>query len=294
MAIHSEPVGSREEEAFRLVLEKLRRNKGVDFSLYRVGTLQRRIQGRLRTTGCADYAAYIGYLNQEPGEYDRLLEAITINVTEFFRDPETFEVLKERVIPEILKIKAAQGRRLVRVWSAGTSNGEEAYSLAVCFLEALKGCQVSDLAPLRSDFQITVHGTDIDPQCVRVAQKGLYPVAGFRKVARSVQERYFQPSLEDEGSLAAKEEVRALTRFSRHDLVCDPPLTHMDLILCRNVVIYFTRPLQEMVYANFAKALNEGGVLVLGKVESLSGVMATHFETVDVRERIYRKRRISR
>ena len=274
------------ESGFQLLLEKLRRNKGVDFSLYRVGTLQRRIQGRLRTAGCAGYTEYIGYLNQEPREYDRLLEAITINVTEFFRDPETFEVLRQRVIPEILKIKAAQGRRLVRVWSAGTSNGEEAYSLAICFLEALKDWQ--------DDFQVTVHGTDIDPQCVRVAQKGLYPVAGFRKLARSVQERYFQPSRVDEGSLEVKEEVQALTRFSRHDLVCDPPLTHMDLILCRNVVIYFTRPLQETVYANFAKALNEGGFLVLGKVESLSGVMSTRFETVDVRERIYRKRRINR
>lgn len=251
---------------------------GLDFSLYRRGTLKRRIESRLRATGCSDYLSYIAVLNRQPQEYDRLVDAVAINVTEFFRDPETFEALKGFVIPEIVRLKAAQGRRIIRAWSAGAAQGEEAYSLAILFLEVL--------GEEFERFQVKVYGTDIDPTSLTQAKAGLYPPSALRRVEARILKRYFHPVGD---RVAVAEEVKALTRFHPHNLVSDAYLQHVDLILCRNVVIYFTRPLQEFVYSNFALALNGGGFLVLGRVESLWGNTAGTFEPANLRERIYRK-----
>ena len=128
-------VGVKGELDLQFLLDKVRRNKGVDFSLYRPGTLRRRIVSRFRAVGCSDCLDYIAYLNKDPEEYNRLIEAVTINVTEFFRNPETFAALEEQVIPELVRRKTAQGKKVLRVWSAGTSSGEEAYSLALLFLQ---------------------------------------------------------------------------------------------------------------------------------------------------------------
>ena len=151
---------------FKFLLDKIHRNKGVDFNLYRPNTLKRRIMSRLKTVGCANYSDHIIYLNKEPDEYNRLIEAVTINVTEFFRNPEAFEVIGKKVIPEIIKTKEKEGRKVIRAWSAGTSYGEEAYSLAILFLEALK--------ERASDFDIKVYGTDIDPKCIEKAMAGIF------------------------------------------------------------------------------------------------------------------------
>ena len=272
-----------EEDTFQLVLDKIRRTKGLDFSLYRPGTIKRRLQARMRATGCPDYSDYIIYLNREPAEYDLALDALTINVTEFFRDPETFASLKRRVIPEIIRTKQAEGRKIIRCWSAGTCNGEEAYSLAVLFHELL-GSAVSD-------FIVKVYGTDIDTDSLAKARVGTYAPASLKHVPTDTLQRYFEPAGE---TYTIKDEARELVRFQRHDLVSDHPLEHMDLILCRNVVIYFSRPLQDFVYSNFAKALNEGGFLVLGKVESLWGYPTAYFDTVNIAERIYRKKQFTR
>ncbi|MFH0772416.1 MAG: protein-glutamate O-methyltransferase CheR [Candidatus Omnitrophota bacterium] len=266
------------ETDFKFLLDKIQRNKGADFSLYRTATLKRRIDSRMRTTGCLDYSDYIIYLNKNPEEYDNLISAITINVTEFFRNPETFTILEKKVIPEIIRSKKERGRKVIRAWSAGTSNGEEAYSLAVLFLEALK----ENIA----DFDVVVYGTDVDPACIEKGKAGIYTALSIKEIDKERLAKYFN---KNEESYEINDNVKKLTKFTAHNLVSDEFLKHLDLILCRNVIIYFTRPLQEMVYSNFARALNKGGILVLGKVESLWGYAKENFEIFDNRERIYRK-----
>lgn len=266
------------ETDFRFLLDKIQRNKGADFSLYRTGTLKRRIDSRLRQTGCKDYSDYIIYLNKNPEEYDNLISAITINVTEFFRNPETFDVLAKKVIPEIVRTKKERGKKIIRAWSAGTSNGEEAYSIAILFLEALK----EEI----SDFDIIVYGTDIDPDCIKKASAGIYTAGSMKEINKERLTKYFNKKEENH---EVNDSIKKLTRFTAHNLVSDEFLKHLDLILCRNVVIYFTKPLQEMVYSNFARALNKDGFLVLGKVESLWGFAQKDFTAFDNRERIYRK-----
>jgi len=268
----------RSDSDLEFLLDKIQRNKGADFSLYRTGTLKRRIDSRLRQAGCKDYSDYIIYLNKNPEEYDNLISAITINVTEFFRNPETFDALEKKVIPEIVRSKKERGKKVIRCWSAGTSNGEEAYSLVILFLEVLE----ENIA----DFDIVVYGTDVDPACIEKGKAGIYTVASMKEINKERLAKYFNKR---EENYEVDDSVKKLTRFITHNLVSDEFIKHLDLILCRNVIIYFTKPLQEMVYSNFARALNKDGFLVLGKVEALWGFAQKHFAAFDNRERIYRK-----
>lgn len=273
------PVAMVGEKNLGVLLERVKRQRGIDFSLYRTGTIERRLQSRLRATGCRDCSDYLRYLDGEPAEYDRLIHVITINVTEFFRDPEVFHLLQTKVIPEMIRFKEGHNARTIRVWSAGTSCGEEAYGVAVLFLEELQ-------EKIR-DFHLKVYGTDVDSDCILTAKKGIYGPESLKQVDREIRQKYFQ---QGEEGYAVKEEVKRLTSFKVHNLVSDPLLTHMDLILCRNVLIYFTRPLQEAVEGIFFKALREGGFFVLGRVESLCNWRLENFNVIDIRERIYQKK----
>jgi len=270
-----------EDRAFQFLLDKIRRNKGMDFRLYREGTLRRRIERRMRATRCADYSEYIVHLNKEPSEYDRLVDAITINVTKFFRDTGTFDLIGKKVIPELVESKEKQGRRVIRVWSAGTSCGEEAYTVAILFLEVLK----DDIR----NFNVRIYGTDIDTTCIQKAREGIYEQRSVNKVRNELLQRYFAKVGE---RYKISEKAKMLTRFKVHNIICDDSLPNIDLILCRNVLIYFTRALQEMTYSRFTRALNNGGFLVMGKVESLWGYPAADFDIINNRERVYRKRSV--
>ena len=271
-------LGRGQDLEFQFLLSKIQKMKSVDFSLYRPGTLRRRIQSRLRATGCSHYSEYLVYLNKNPHEYDSLLDAITINVTDFFRDITTFSCLEKAVVPEIIRTKEKTGRKVIRVWSAGSSHGEEAYSLAMLFFERLQG--------KIHNFQLKIFGTDIDPNCIEAAKNGIYGREQVRKIPPFLLEKYFTFN----GShYEVIDELKQATNFSFHNLVCDAPLHSMDLILCRNVLIYFKRPLQEAVCRDFYKTINGGGFLVLGKVESLSGWALPGLSTVNLHERVYQK-----
>ncbi len=204
---------------FKFLLEKIHRNKGVDFSLYRPNTLKRRIASRLKSVGSTNYSDYIIYLNKEPEEYNKLIEAVTINVTEFFRNPETFSVIEKKVIPEIIRIKESEGRKVIRAWSAGTSYGEEAYSLAILFIEALK--------EKISDFDIKVYGTDIDPACLKKARMGTYGPNSLKEIKKDLTNRYFDKKGEN---YEIREAIKRLTRFEPHNLVSDKFMPHSCLI----------------------------------------------------------------
>jgi chemotaxis protein methyltransferase CheR len=217
-------------------------------------------------------------LKKDLSEYDRLFDALTINVTNFFRDKSTYRVIKETVVPELVSSKKKQGRKIIRVWSAGCASGEEPYSMAILFHKIL-GDKIND-------FLISIHATDIDEVSLDKAKSGEYEAGAVSEVDETILKRYFKRNLKYE----LKEEIKQMVMFTRHDLISDRPLAHLDVILCRNVLIYFSRDLQMRLFDKFCEALNRGGYLILGKTESLAGESAGLFQPVNIRERIYRKK----
>jgi chemotaxis protein methyltransferase CheR len=263
----------------RLILSKLYKKRGVDFRDYRPNYLKRRLDVRLRQNQVSSYEDYLTILNKNPKEYDRLISTITINVTEFFRNPEVFDVIKKEVVSEIVSMKKNRGQRFIRIWSAGSAYGEEAYTIAILFYDYLKNNI--------NDFIIKIYGTDIDNECIERARLGIYDPSSIKSLSSSQINNYL--SFTKDGYVV-RDILRLLVKFKQHNLILDKPLLNMDLILCRNVAIYFTKKLQDILYINLYKALNRSGFLVLGKVESLYGKIQDFFYTINSRERIYRKK----
>ncbi len=267
-----------EDRELMTVLEKVKRNRAIDFTRYRPTVLRSRLRARLHATGCESYWDYVVVLNRDPGEYDRLIESLTIKVSEFFRDPDVFELLRGRVIPEVTAAAAAGPGSKIRAWSCGAAFGQEAYSLAILFCEALG----EHAAPSG----VEIIATDIDQQAIEQAPWGAYDAASMRRMKPHVLFKYFT-RFEDRYVIA--ERPRSLVRFLRHNIVSDGPRPGMDLILCRNLLIYFEQELQQKVLDDLCASLNPGGFLVLGKVETLPVSMRDDMEAVDPRQKIFRK-----
>jgi chemotaxis methyl-accepting protein methylase len=230
----------------------------------------------MRATGAQTYAEYARVLDRDAGEYDQLLDALTINVTKLFRNWDVFATLARDVIPALW---AAGGP--VRVWSAGCASGEEAYSLAVLFHR-----HAAAHGDARPGARVSVLGTDIDRGSLAAAERGTYEGPAFEDTPADLRQAYFA-ALEPAAVLPP---ARALVRFARHDLLGDPPpAAGLQLIACRNVLIYFERATQEALLRAFFDALAPGGFLVLGKVETLLGAARGLFATVDPRARIFRR-----
>ncbi|MDO8964507.1 MAG: protein-glutamate O-methyltransferase CheR [Coriobacteriia bacterium] len=261
------------------LLEKVDRERGLDLAQYRRAYVERRIASRLRALGMHTYRQYSRYIEDHPEEYARMLDALTINVTEFFRDPPVYRLFRDEVVPSIVDAKRKGRQRIIRVWSAGCATGEEAYTLAMCFHSAL-GAD----AP---GFMLTVTGTDIDPGALAVAAANRYDVAKLSHIPREDQARYVTVSGD---TFSFKPEITRLVRFRPLNLFQDPPIKVVDLIFCRNVFTYFTREQQARVLDSFCSALARGGHLVLGRSEKMAPGVVGCFDTVSGRERIYRKR----
>lgn len=260
------------------ILEFIERERGLDFHGWRPGCLMRRIDHRIRTSGANSVAAYQYLLRENPDEITALLDTITINVTEFFRNPEVFEAIARVVIPAIVREAVERDYPRIRCWCAGTANGAEAFTLAILFAE--------EFSRMRRQVPCIIQATDIDRAALEEAETGRYASLSLKGVPKKILSRYFTNS----GNVhVVSDAIRILVRFRYHDMIRSRPLMSNDLILCRNVLIYFSRELQHRVFGNFATGVRTGGYLVLGKVESLAGV-ETEFESVDSRERIYRKR----
>jgi chemotaxis protein methyltransferase CheR len=261
------------------LIEAVSEQRGIDLSQYRRPYVERRVLARLRVLGITSYRHYIDLLSEDPGEYDRLMGTLTINVTDFFRDKGVWDVLKRRVLPDILEQKSAGRSRTIRAWSAGCSTGEEAYSLAMTLLDLLgedaKGHLVSVLA------------SDLDPVALATAERGVYRLERRRRIPVHYQVRFTRTL--DSSEFEVLPEVRRLVRFRRLSLFDEAPLKVLDLILCRNVFIYFDREEQARALERFQGALARGGYLVLGRSEKLSAEAARCLEVVDGRERVYRK-----
>jgi len=271
-----EEIGSPGDAA-RLIAQ-IERDRGIDLSQYRLTYVERRLATRLRALGLVSYRQYGSHLTAHPDEYARLLDALTVNVTEFFRDPPVWKIIRSEVIPAIVKAKGATGQRAIRVWSAGCATGEEPYSLAMAFLSALGADAPS--------YMLSVTATDLDPLALRTAQHAEYDAARLEHIPPGDRFHF----VESTGKrFTIKPEVTERVRFRTMNLFKDDPPLAVDLILCRNVFIYFTREQQERVTNVFHRALARGGYLVLGRTEKMPAGAAPGFEAVNAKERIYRK-----
>lgn len=267
-----------EDKNFYDLLEKIHKEHGVDITEYRPKCLGRRIYSRLRATQTDSISEYINYLDKNPAEYKNLMDAVTINVTEFFRNAEVFQAMTKKVLPELIARKKKEGKKVLRVWSAGCASGEETYTLGIMLYEFL--------GEAINDFIVKIYGTDIDKNVLAKAVEGRYEAAALKEAPPKIIEKYFY---KEDSKYVLDDKIRLITKFLHHDLVKGEPLKNIDLVLCRNVVIYFSRELSSKVYAGFYQALNEKGYLVLGKVEALWGEVTRYFRAVDNRERIYQK-----
>lgn len=261
------------------LMRKIMQERGLDLSQYRRAYVERRLTARLRTLGLNTYRQYSYLLDSDPAEYDHLVNTLTINVTDFFRDGPVWDVLKHQVLPELIAEKRRGRSRTIRVWSAGCATGEEPYSLAMAMRDVL-----GDNA---DEFLISVIGTDLDPKALAFAARGVYDSEKLGRIPQSYQVRFVRMSGVSEFEILP--EVRRLVRFTPYNLFDGAPMRVVDLILCRNVFIYFDRGQQAKVLGNFWDAMCRGGYLVLGRSEKLSSDASDRFEHIDGKERIYRK-----
>jgi len=256
---------------FEKLIEHLRDTRGFDFTGYKRASLLRRVSLRCSELGIDSFRAYLDYLQVHTEEFGALFNKILINVTEFFRDKETWDYLAEKVIP---RIAAKTGE--IRVWSTGTSSGEEAYSAAMLLCEALGEESFVD--------RVKIYATDVDEEALAKARGG-YTAKELASVDDGLRLRYFERQGERFMFRAA---LRRTIIFGRHDVTQDAPISRLDLLICRNTLIYFTAEAQGRILARFHYALNDDGYLFLGRAEMLL-THAALFTPVDVKERIFTK-----
>jgi two-component system CheB/CheR fusion protein len=264
------------EQLVREILAQLRAVTGHDFKHYKRATVLRRIERRLQVTAQPDLHGYYQYLLNHPDENKALLGDMLIGVTNFFRDREAFEALERDVIPQLFKLDSAAPREEIRVWSAGSSTGEEAYSLTMLLNDQQ---QTSN-----SSLKIQVFATDIDERAVAIGRAGSYPQAIVTDVPPSRLRHYF---IKEEGHYRVRKEVREKVLFAKHSLLADPPFSQIDLIVCRNLLIYLDREVQREILQMFHFALNPGGYLFLGSSES-ADLCPELFSPIDKKNRIFR------
>jgi chemotaxis methyl-accepting protein methylase len=267
------------DPGFALLAERIAGRTGLDVGAYKDRCLRRRIAVRMRACGVASYGAYVAVLDTRPGEFDALLDALTINVTRFFRNPETWAWVGREALPGLLL--AREGR--LRAWSAGCASGEEPYTIVMLVAEVL-----NQLGRPEWLARVQVDATDLDRASLEAATTAEYPPAAFSEADPAVIARWTEPA--DQGRRRVRQPVRAVVHFRRLDLLREEaPQGAYDLIFCRNVIIYFDRPTQERLMEGFAARLAPDGLLVLGKVETILGTVRQRLHLVEPRERIYRR-----
>ncbi len=263
----------QEAPAFFRILRLLRAATGVDFSQYKPNTLLRRMERRIVLQKAGGPDRYLEILQQNPAEVRALSEDLLINVTEFFRDPPVFEALKERAIPEIVRKK--QPGDPIRVWAPGCSTGEEVYSLAMCLAEYMQAAGV--------DFPMHIFGSDLSQKAIEKARAAVYGASAVSVISPERLTRFF---VQVESGYQIVRSLRDRCVFAVHNLTVDPPFSRMDLISCRNVLIYLGPGLQQRVIDTLFHALQPDGFLVLGQAER-PGILQEYFEAVEWQGNIY-------
>jgi len=237
------------------LLQQLADQRALDLRSYKRSTLERRIKKRMGQVAVHDYSTYLDYVGGNPGELNTLLNTVLINVTEFFRDAAAWEYLAQKVLPVLLRDK--QPGPTFRVWCAGCSSGEEVYSLGILLAEHFAG--------KISDYDVRIYATDIDEEALNVARHAEYPAEKLRRIRPEWRNKYFQPS---RTRFRVNREIRRMVIFGRNNLTNDSPISHVNLLVCRNVLIYFAPEAQRQVLARLHYALEKEGVVFFGKAES--------------------------
>ncbi|WP_330181221.1 PAS domain-containing protein [Nocardia sp. NBC_01503] len=271
----SQDTGATDAELEDLLLF-IRDSRGFDFTGYKRSSLTRRIRKRMHEVGIAHYVAYRDLLESNAEEFRHLFNTILINVTGFFRDPEAWQYLERDVLPEL--IKGTDPRNEIRIWSAGCSSGEETYSLAIAFAEKLGIEQATQ--------RIKIYGTDVDEEALREARAGVYSAKALEPLSRELRDKYFEPIGD---KFAFRSDLRRRVIFGRHDITRDAPISNLDLMVCRNTLMYFNVEAQSHILDRFSFAVREGGFLFLGKAELLVSD-SQRFEVANMRQRMFRRR----
>ena len=270
--------GSFNENALKKIFILLRTQTGHDFSQYKLSTIYRRIERRMAVHQVDGFDSYVKYLQQTPVEVDALFRDLLIGVTNFFRDPEAFEVLETQIIPNLFEGKSASST--VRVWVTACSTGEEAYSIAILLQERLQF--------LKQSCKVQIFATDIDGRAIATARAGIYPASIADDISPERLARFF--AAEPDGSAyRIHKGIRDMLVFSEHDLIKDPPFSRLDLISCRNLLIYMGSDLQKKLIPLFHYALIPGGMLFLGTSETV-GEFADLFATLNRKCKVYQRK----
>jgi two-component system, chemotaxis family, CheB/CheR fusion protein len=261
---------------FDALLDYLKRSRGFDFTGYKRASLSRRVHKRMQAVGVKTYTEFAQLLEQSPAEFDHLCNTVLINVTAFFRDGVPWETLATDIIPRIQEHKAPE--EPIRVWSAGCASGEEAYTLAMVLAEAL--------GPDAFRERVKIYATDVDEQALTIARHATYDAKQVEDVPPDLLNRYFER--QEGGRFTFRKDLRRLVIFGRNDLVQDAPISRIDLLVCRNTLMYFNAATQAKILARFHFALSDAGYVFLGRAETLLA-HADSFTPVDLKRRIFMK-----
>src|SRR6266446_5688957 len=270
-------IEGKTEDVLHVILERVSRQASIDFRPYKTTTILRRIGRRMTVTRCHTMREYADYLEAHPEEVGELVKAFLINVTQFFRDPEAFTYLKNDVLPRLI-MQARERDRVLRLWAAGCASGEEPYSLAMLLTDLL-GAELPE-------WSVKIFATDLDEAAIDFARHGLYSESLLKSVPIEYRDRFFERF--DHGYRISKT-LRQMVIFGQQDLSRSAPFPRIDLVLCRNVLIYFTPELQEYVLNQFAFSLSPGGYLFLGKAETVRPLQ-TFYELVNKHWKVYRSK----
>jgi len=272
------PLEEKDQSALEKVLILLRAKTGHDFSMYKKNTVYRRIERRMSIHQIDRIAAYVRFLQENSHEVELLFKELLIGVTSFFRDPAAWEQIQEAAFPALLAGHPTGG--MLRAWSAGCSTGEEAYSLAIAFKEAL------DQAKPTVSFTLQIFATDLDRDAIDKARQGVYPANIAADVTPERLHRFF---IEEENGYRIGKEIREMVTFATQNIIMEPPFTKLDILICRNLLIYLTPELQKKLMPLFHYSLNPGGVMFLGSAETVSA-FTDLFAPLNAKARLFRRR----
>jgi two-component system, chemotaxis family, CheB/CheR fusion protein len=272
-----EPLPAESDHDMATVFRVLKRVTKVDFSDYKAGTIRRRLLRRMALKKTSNFGEYVAYLREHRDEAEALYQDILINVTNFFRSPDAFDALRESVYPALLKDRAPNDT--IRIWVPGCSTGEEAYSHAICLME--------HLSDIRADVSMQIFATDLSESAVQRARTGVYKESITVDVSPARLRRFFNKV---EGGYQISKSIRDQCIFARQNVFSDPPFSKMDIVSCRNLLIYLGPALQKRVVPVFHYALRPFGFLMLGNTEGLLVTGADLFDLVDKKNKIYKKR----
>ncbi|GCE08822.1 CheR family methyltransferase [Dictyobacter aurantiacus] len=276
--LHDEHIQQSEEkveDVLRDILELVSRQASIDFRPYKTSTILRRVARRMAVTHSRSMREYAQYLKATPEEVGELVKAFLINVTQFFRDAEAFSYLRNEILPKLIT-RARTRNRVLRFWAAGCATGEEPYSLAMLLTDML-GAELLE-------WSVKIFATDLDEAAINFARRGIYAESLLKGIPKEYRERFFEPI--DNGYRISKA-LRQMVIFGQQDLSRSAPFPRIDLVLCRNVLIYFTPELQEYVLNQFAFSLSPDGYLFLGKAETVRPVQS-FYELINKQWKVYR------